>query len=120
MASRSVEDISIELNEVKDEIKQVKQYIANATSGEERLQHTIRLNNLAVDKKKLEEYCMFLSVLPRSVLLSLTRVVCSGSCLLLWSGSFVFGVQWNVRDKTLQVRMLRLAWEWMKPRRLRV
>jgi len=59
MASRSVEDISRELNEVKAEIEQVKQYIVNAISGAERLQHTVRLNDLDVDRKELKAERMF-------------------------------------------------------------
>lgn len=58
-SARTIEDISRDLNEVKNEIKQVKQSIANAKSDAHELQDKIRLNNLDADKKKLEKERMF-------------------------------------------------------------
>jgi len=68
MASlKSVEDISRELKQKKDEIKKVEQDIDNAKSDEERLQQAIRLNHLFDKEENLEKQRMFpLGFAPRS------------------------------------------------------
>jgi len=90
--ARTIEDISRDLNEVKDEIKQVKLDIANPKSDADRVQDKIRLNHLYDKEKNLEKGRMF----PPCLLLSVSLIAhsCRLRCFFFASlfGSFSIGV----------------------------
>jgi len=89
MASvRTIDDARAELHQVLDEIKEVKQSIANPESDEDRVQDKIRLNHLYQNKIVLEAERMFPVSLPQSV--SLIAHPCLFALFLCCASLFCF------------------------------
>jgi len=89
--ARTIEDISRDLNEVKDEIKQVKLDIANPKSDADRVQDKIRLNYLYDKEKNLEKGRMF----PPCLLLGFSHRSLLSFALFLFCVSVRFFLDWR-------------------------